>query len=46
MLEKIPAGRFGALEDLVGATVFRCSDAARYITGKLLHIDDGYMAAI
>ena len=46
MLAKIPAGRFGALEDLVGATVFLCSDAARYITGQLLYIDGGLMASI
>jgi NAD(P)-dependent dehydrogenase (short-subunit alcohol dehydrogenase family) len=46
MLEKIPAGRFGALEDLVGATVFLCSDASRYVTGQLLYIDGGYMASI
>jgi len=46
MLAKIPAGRFGALEDLVGATVFLCSDAARYVTGQLLYIDGGYMASI
>ena len=39
MLEKIPAGRFGALEDLVGAAVFLCSDAsARDVTGQLLYI--------
>jgi NAD(P)-dependent dehydrogenase (short-subunit alcohol dehydrogenase family) len=46
MLRKIPAGRFGALEDLVGATVFLCSDAARYVTGQLLYIDGGFMASI
>ena len=46
MLEKIPAGRFGALDDLVGATVFLCSDASRYVTGQLLYIDGGYMASI
>jgi NAD(P)-dependent dehydrogenase (short-subunit alcohol dehydrogenase family) len=46
MLEKIPAGRFGALDDLVGATVFLCSDAARYVTGQLLYIDGGYMASM
>jgi NAD(P)-dependent dehydrogenase (short-subunit alcohol dehydrogenase family) len=46
MLEKIPAGRFGALDDLIGATVFLCSDASRYVTGQLLYIDGGYMASI
>jgi NAD(P)-dependent dehydrogenase (short-subunit alcohol dehydrogenase family) len=46
MLAKIPAGRFGALDDLVGATVFLCSDAARYVTGQLLYVDGGTMASI
>ena len=32
--------------DLVGATVFLCSDAARYVTGQILYIDGGYMASI
>jgi gluconate 5-dehydrogenase len=46
MLSKIPLGRFGRLDDLVGATVFLCSDAAAYVTGQLLYIDGGYMAAM
>ncbi|MBX6323055.1 MAG: glucose 1-dehydrogenase [Rhodospirillaceae bacterium] len=46
MLAKIPLGRFGELDDLAGATVFLCSDAARYITGQLLYIDGGITAAL
>ena len=46
MLAKIPQGRFGRLEDLVGASVFLCSEAATYITGQILYIDGGYMASI
>jgi NAD(P)-dependent dehydrogenase (short-subunit alcohol dehydrogenase family) len=46
MLAKIPLRRFGALEDLVGAAVFLCSDAAAYITGQCLYIDGGYPASI
>jgi NAD(P)-dependent dehydrogenase (short-subunit alcohol dehydrogenase family) len=46
MLQKIPAGRFGELDDLVGATVFLCSDASRYVTGQMLYIDGGFMASI
>jgi gluconate 5-dehydrogenase len=46
MLAKIPLRRFGRLEDLVGAAVFLCSDAAAYITGQCLYIDGGYMASI
>jgi NAD(P)-dependent dehydrogenase (short-subunit alcohol dehydrogenase family) len=46
MLAKIPLRRFGRLEDLVGATVFLCSEAAAYVTGQCLYIDGGYMASI
>ncbi len=46
MLAKIPMGRFGQLDDLIGATVFLCSDGAAYVTGQLLYIDGGYMASI
>lgn len=46
MLAKIPMRRFGRVDDLVGATVFLCSEAAAYITGQCLYIDGGYMASI
>jgi len=46
MLGKIPLRRFGRLEDLVGAAVFLCSDAAAYVTGQCLYIDGGYLASI
>jgi len=37
-------GRNGALEDLFGATIFLCSDAAAYITGQTLFVDGGFTA--
>ena len=46
MLARIPLGRFGNLEDLVGASVFLCSDAATYVTGQMLMVDGGYSASI
>lgn len=46
MRAKIPMGRFGKLDDLVGATVFLASDAAAYVTGQLLYVDGGFMASI
>jgi NAD(P)-dependent dehydrogenase (short-subunit alcohol dehydrogenase family) len=46
MLEKIPLRRFGNLDDLKGAAVFLCSDAAAYITGQILYVDGGYLASI
>jgi NAD(P)-dependent dehydrogenase (short-subunit alcohol dehydrogenase family) len=45
LLNKIPQRRFGRLEDLGGAAVFLCSQAAQYITGQVLYIDGGYLAA-
>jgi NAD(P)-dependent dehydrogenase (short-subunit alcohol dehydrogenase family) len=46
MLAKIPLGRFGQVEDLIGTVVFFCSPAAAYITGQMLTIDGGYLASI
>ncbi|KGD87607.1 SDR family oxidoreductase [Rhizobium sp. YS-1r] len=39
---KIPVGRQGQPEDLVGAFVFLCSDAASYITGANIPVDGGW----
>ena len=46
MLARIPQGRFGNVEDLVGASVFLCGDAAAYVTGQVLMVDGGYSASI
>jgi NAD(P)-dependent dehydrogenase (short-subunit alcohol dehydrogenase family) len=46
MLGKIPMGRFGELQDLVGAGVFLCSDASRYVTGVCLPVDGGTLARL
>jgi NAD(P)-dependent dehydrogenase (short-subunit alcohol dehydrogenase family) len=46
MLANIPLQRFGELGDLVGASVFLCSDAASYVTGACLPIDGGTLAAL
>ena len=46
MLAKIPMQRFGELHDLVGASTFLCSDAARYITGVCLPVDGGTLASL
>jgi gluconate 5-dehydrogenase len=40
----IPMGRLGTPEDLVGAAVFLCSDAARFVTGQTLYVDGGRTA--
>ena len=42
LLSRIPMGRFGQPEDVVGATAFLLSDAAALITGHTIVIDGGY----
>jgi 2-deoxy-D-gluconate 3-dehydrogenase len=44
ILERIPAGRWGEPEDLMGAVVFLASDAARYVHGAVLPVDGGWLA--
>ncbi|MBI1925387.1 glucose 1-dehydrogenase [Candidatus Poribacteria bacterium] len=44
LMERIPAGRFGTPDDLVGAAIFLASEAAQYIHGHILTVDGGWMA--
>ncbi len=41
--ERIPAGRWGTPEDIVGAVVFLAGPAARYVNGHVLVVDGGWM---
>jgi 2-dehydro-3-deoxy-D-gluconate 5-dehydrogenase len=43
ILERIPAGRWGAPEDVGGAAVFLASAAASYVHGHVLVVDGGWM---
>ena len=40
---RIPAGRWGEPDDLVGAVVFLCTPAAAYVHGHTLVVDGGWM---
>ncbi|MDP6709519.1 MAG: glucose 1-dehydrogenase [Alphaproteobacteria bacterium] len=44
LLSRIPLGRFGQVEDVVGAVVFLASPAAALITGTTLMVDGGWTA--
>jgi len=44
ILERIPAGRWGAPEDIAGAAVFLCSAASDYVHGHVLVVDGGWLA--
>jgi NAD(P)-dependent dehydrogenase (short-subunit alcohol dehydrogenase family) len=45
LLMRTPMGRFGRVEELVGAAVFLASDAASYVTGVVLPVDGGFLAS-
>lgn len=45
VLDRIPAGRLGTAADLGGAVVFLLSPASSYLTGQLINIDGGWLAA-
>ncbi len=40
----IPMGRWGEVDDIVGAAIFLASDASRFVTGATLVIDGGQSA--
>lgn len=43
ILDRIPAGRWGTPEDLMGTIVFLCSDASSYLNGSVVTVDGGWM---
>lgn len=43
ILERIPAGRWGQPDDMVGAVIFLASNASNYIHGETITIDGGWM---
>ena len=43
ILERIPAGRWGEVEDLAGAVIFLSSRASDYVNGQVLAIDGGWL---
>jgi NAD(P)-dependent dehydrogenase (short-subunit alcohol dehydrogenase family) len=45
VLRRVPLGRLGRPEELVGATVFLLSDAASMVTGHVLPVDGGVLAS-
>ena len=44
--KRTPAGRWGQVEELVGACVFLASDAASFVNGHVLYVDGGLTATL
>jgi NAD(P)-dependent dehydrogenase (short-subunit alcohol dehydrogenase family) len=45
LLMRTPMGRYGRLDELVGAAVFLASDSASFVTGQILVVDGGFLAS-
>ncbi len=44
-LARTPMGRFGAVEELVGAAVYLASRASSFVTGEIMAVDGGFLAS-
>lgn len=44
IIDHTPAGRFGDPDDLIGAVIYLCSPAARFVTGTIMMVDGGFNA--
>ena len=44
IVSRIPKGRLAEPNEIVGAVLFLCSDAAGYITGQTIYVDGGMLA--
>lgn len=44
ILDRIPAGRWGEQEDIMGPVVFLASSASNYVNGYTLAVDGGWLA--
>jgi gluconate 5-dehydrogenase len=44
--KRTPAGRWGNVDELIGAAVFLASDASSFVNGHTLYVDGGLTASV
>lgn len=44
IMDRLPAGRLGTPEDLIGIVLFLCSHASDYLNGAIIPVDGGWLA--
>lgn len=44
IIDQTPMGRYGEPEDLVGTTLWLCSEGSKFVTGVVIPIDGGFSA--
>ncbi len=44
VIKKTPAGRFGEPDELIGACIWLCSSASKFVTGTIIAVDGGFSA--
>jgi gluconate 5-dehydrogenase len=43
---RTPAGRWGEVDELIGAAIFLASDASSFVNGHMLYVDGGLLAGL
>jgi gluconate 5-dehydrogenase len=46
LCKRTPAGRWGDVEELVGAAIFLASQASNFVNGHILMVDGGLTASV
>jgi gluconate 5-dehydrogenase len=46
LANRTPAGRWGTVEELVGAAIFLSSDASSFVNGHILYVDGGITSSL
>lgn len=46
LMKRTPAGRWGNVDELIGAAVFLASDASSFVNGQTIFVDGGITASL